>query len=186
MSEPTNQLDIYHSPPDRSFLAVGGWAIGLLVVVALFFRFAASGTTTNAAPPPAIIAVAPDPAEKAPTVNRTVASAPLGEEGDVTQVVRGEGRVSTKGVKTFGDLKQLRVTGRVVNGTDQTVESCRVAVTFVNADKKTLASESAEIRTRLAPGASKDFKIGRDFLPGCRGSIVAVQDVKFANSPLSQ
>ena len=180
MSEPTNRLEFDHSPPDRSFLAIGGWAVGLLVVIALFFRLGGSGITMNAAPPPTVIAVAPDPAEKPPQVSQAVPNSPLGDDGNVTKVVAGKGQVSVRVLTSSADLNQVLVTGKVINSSDHAVENCKVDVSYLNGAKKEIARGSTELRSRLAPGAWKDFTVTRGFLPGCRSVKVALQDVQFA------
>lgn len=167
---------------DRSYLVIGAWTLGLLVVGAIFFRYSGGGGNTAPAPPPSAPLVPPTRLDKP----RTGASSQANMEAAIARVQEAALAAAKAKVKvvphkeaSYRDATYEHLAGYVQNDSDRTVKSWRATVRFYDVSNKLIDSASKGSEKPIAPGTMEAFTIDHIHLPLAKRASMMLEDVEF-------
>lgn len=168
---------------DRSYLAVFGWTLGLLVVGIAFFKFSGGGDPVTQSPQAQRLLVPPTPVENSPptrstlTTNRDTMLERMKESR--TAEAKMKVRVVQRTAASYADASYEHYAGLVVNGSDRTIKMWKAGLTFYDSGGKKIDTVVTGGTKPIAPGGRYPFNI--DHIRQAKGARASMQieDVQF-------
>lgn len=192
--------DIPRSGRDRSYMVIGAWTVGLVLVGVVMFRFGGSGTLTAAPPQQTLVPPTPleKPANPAPARRQPAGGVP-GDVSAASPIAAGPSLDETfkqaraarqaaarSAISVVPNQRASYVSGDhehqvgyVNNDSGLTITGWKATVTYYDQSNRVLGSKSVSSTEPIAPGQSKSFGIDHTHIPGTVRASLQLRDVRF-------